>query len=370
MEKIYDFLIIGGGLVGSSLAYGLSKEKFLKIAIVDAYDDTYRASIGNYGLTWLQSKGYNDPSYARMAERSIVTWDDFRQELEEGSGVDLEFVQRGGLHFCFNEEEFENRARKMNDIGMYYEHEQSKSIMLDQKNTKELYPGLGDEVVGSSYNRLDGYLSPAKLLQAQLKLCIRQKVDYIPNFSVVKIKKSESEYEIMAYNGDIMRTKQLILTAGLSNKNLAEQVGVNIPIKPEKGHILVTQKVHNLDLLPSLNIRQAKDGGLLLGYSNEDVGYDVSINENIVEKIIKKAMRILPEIKNINILRSWASLRIMPKDGKSIYDTIDKTLHIVSTHSGVTFAPIHARELSNSILHGVQTGDFKNFSLDRFKKEH
>jgi len=369
MKNIYDFLIIGSGIVGSSLAYGLSQEKSLKIAMLDAYDTTYRASIGNYGLTWLQSKGYNSPDFARMAERSLRMWNDFKDELEDRSKIDLEFVQKGGLHFCFDEAEFEQRAKKMKNIGSYYLNDSTKTIMLDRQSVKELYSGLGNEVIGASYNSFDGYLSPAKLLKAQLKICRKNGVIYVPNFLALNIKKVDSEYVVTSENGSTIKAKKLILSAGLSNMNLAKQLGINVPIKPEKGHILVTQKIKNLCLLPSLNIRQAQNGALLLGYSNEDVGYNESINEDVVQNILKKAMRILPEIKDINILRSWSSLRIMPKDGKPIYDNIDKTLHIVSTHSAITFAPIHAKEVSNSILNGVKLEELEDFTLDRFVKK-
>jgi len=368
-NKIYDFIVIGGGLIGSSLAYGMSKDKTIKIAIVDAYDKTFRASIGNYGLTWLQSKGYNAPDYARMTERAVLDWNDFKEELEEKSGIDLEFAQTGGLHFCFNEDELNQRSEKMDTINSYYIHDSSKTMMLNQSETKKIYPRLGDSVVGSSFNKLDGYLSPAKLLMAQLKICKEQNVDYIPNFSVQEIHKTNSQYQLVSQNGMNLISKHIVLASGLSNKHLASLVGVDVPIKPEKGHIIVTQKVKNLDLIPSLNIRQTQNGSLLLGYSNEDVGYDESINEKRVQLIIKKALKILPELDNINILRNWASLRIMPEDGKSIYDTIDKTLHIVSTHSGVTFAPIHAKEVSNYILNGDIRKHLQYFSLDRFKKK-
>lgn len=370
MKEEYDFIIIGAGVVGSSIALGLSKQKDLSVAMVDAYDTTYRASIGNYGLAWFQSKGYNKPDYARMTERSILDWVDFKNKMEHDSKIDLEFIRRGGLSFCFNEKELNTKSKRVNTINSYYKNESSKTKILDRTETLKLFPHAGSEVYGSSYNEYDSYLSPAKLLLAQIKIAKKQGCDYFINHKVVKVQKTSKMYHLTFENGRKMMCKQLVLTAGLSNKALANDLDIHVPIKPEQGHILVTQKVKELNLIPSLNIRQSNSGTLLLGYSNDEVGFDDSVNVPTVQEIINKAIRIMPKIKDVKLLRAWASLRIIPEDGKSIYDSIDKSLHIISTHSGITFAPIHVNELSQSIINGSMPEHLETFSLKRFNKDN
>ena len=65
----YDAIAIGGGLVGSAIAYGLAREG-LRVALVDEGDVGYRASRGNFGLVWIQNKGDGAPHYPRWAPRS------------------------------------------------------------------------------------------------------------------------------------------------------------------------------------------------------------------------------------------------------------------------------------------------------------
>jgi len=365
-NNMYDFLIVGGGVTGSSIAYGLSKNSSSRIAIVDAYDSTYRASVGNYGLTWMQSKGYNQPFYAQLSEQVSYEWEQFKNELEEKSQVDLEYIQSGGLTFCETKNEFEKLEQKISNINSYYKNTNSKTVMLNKDELKKIYPNVGNEIFGASFNKQDGILNPLHLLKAQLKLAYKQKVEKISNFSTLRIEKSNSFYTLISEDGRILKTKQLVLAAGLSNMPLAKQLGVNVPLKPQKGHILVAQKVPKLNLVPCFNIRQTQDGTLLIGVSNENVGFDIDINENKVSDILKKAIKILPLLKDINLIRSWASLRIIPEDGKPIYDSIDKTLHIITTHSAITLAPLHANEVSKSILNGKMPANLKDFSLDRF----
>ena len=368
MDNIYEFLIIGGGVTGSSLAYGLSKNSDAKIAIVDAYDGTLRASVGNFGLTWMQSKGYNQPFYAQLSEKVSYDWQLFRDEIESKSKIDLEYIKSGGLAFCENENEFRELEQRITNINSYYKNKGSKTVMLDRIELKKIYPHVGDEIVGASYNKQDGYLNPLHLLKAQLLLAQKQKVQSITNFKTIKIEKSASIYTITSEDGRVLKTRQLVLAAGLANMPLAKHLGIHVPLQPQKGHILVAQKMPQLDLIPSFNVRQTKDGTLLIGYSNEDMGYDLNIDEVKVGHILQKAIKVLPQLKNVNLIRSWAALRIIPEDGKPIYESIDGSLHIISTHSAITLAPLHANEVSQSILNGKMPDNLKDFSLERFSK--
>ena len=368
MDEVYDYLIIGAGVTGSSLAYGMAKNSKALIGMVDAYDNTYRASIGNYGLTWMQSKGYGQEFYAQLSEKVSYDWDAFKTEIEKASGYDLEYVKSGGLTFCQNEEEFLALEKKITNLNSYYKNENSKTIMLKHDELKKIYPKLGPSIYGASYNKQDGYLNPLILLKAQLKLAQELGVKSINNFSTKNIEKKDYLYVLTSEDGRVLRAKEIVLAAGLSNMPLAKLLGVDVPLHPQKGHILVAQKVENLDLIPCFNVRQTKDGTLLIGVSNENIGFDIDIDEYKVSSILKKACNILPILKDMNLIRSWASLRIIPKDGKPIYDTINKTLHIITTHSAITLAPLHCNEVSKSILKGQMPNNLKDFSLKRFEK--
>ena len=266
--------------------------------------------------------------------------------------------------------ELETISKKTAEINNSYENKSTMSKMLDRKETKELFPWLGDSIVGSSHNLNDGHLNPAKVWMAQLLCAKKQGTDYLTNFEVVTIVKEGAYYISTSRDGRKIVSSQIVLTAGLGNKELSKQFGIDIPIKPQKGQILITEKLPPMDIITSLIIRQTQSGTLLLGHSNEDEGFDKSIDQDIIKNIADKAMKIMPLLKDIKLIRSWAALRIVPSDGKSIYDTIDNSLHVVSTHSAITFAPTHVRELSKSILKGEMPEMLKDFSLDRFKEKN
>src|SRR6266568_2337899 len=82
----FDAIVIGGGLVGTAIGYGLARAG-LAVALLDEGDIAYRASRGNFGLVWVQTKGLGAPHYQRWTRASAAAWPGFAAELEERTGV-------------------------------------------------------------------------------------------------------------------------------------------------------------------------------------------------------------------------------------------------------------------------------------------
>ena len=92
----YDVAIIGGGLVGAAIAYGL-RDRVERLAVLDEGDLAYRASRGNFGLVWVQSKGPGIPAYGAWTLRSARLWPRLAQRCATQTGIDVHLEQPGGL---------------------------------------------------------------------------------------------------------------------------------------------------------------------------------------------------------------------------------------------------------------------------------
>src|SRR5213595_66282 len=111
----FDAIVIGGGLVGAAIGYGLVRDG-LRVAIVDEGDVAFRASRGNFGLVWVQSKGLGAPHYQRWSRLSSEEWPSLAAELRERTGIDVGHERNGGVQLCLNEEEFEKRRAMMEQM--------------------------------------------------------------------------------------------------------------------------------------------------------------------------------------------------------------------------------------------------------------
>ena len=81
-----DVIVVGGGLVGMAVAYGLARQG-AKVRVLDEGDDAFRASRGNFGLVWVQGKGYGFAPYTRWTRASAGAWPALAAELNNATGV-------------------------------------------------------------------------------------------------------------------------------------------------------------------------------------------------------------------------------------------------------------------------------------------
>jgi glycine/D-amino acid oxidase-like deaminating enzyme len=361
-----DAIVIGGGLVGAAVAYGLAGEG-LDVTVLDEGDDAFRASRGNFGLVWVQGKGDSFAPYAEWSRGSTDLWPGFADRLSGELGLDIGYRKPGGLHLCLSDEEFEARwrllARMHNQAGPRGRDYQ----MLDRAAVKEMMPQIGKAVVGASYCPHDGHVNPLYLLRALHNGIFLRGGSYRPNHHVEKIEKEGDGFRIYSRNG-MLRSAKVVLAAGLGSRQLGRDVGLNVPVAPLKGQILVTERTGPVFHLPTTYVRQTEEGSIMLGDSHEDVGFEVSSTTDVMGEIARRAIGTFPFIARLRVVRGWAALRIMTPDGFPIYQEsrTHPGAYSISCHSGVTLAAQHALTVAPLLAHGAFNEALGAFSAERF----
>ncbi|TCP44218.1 NAD(P)/FAD-dependent oxidoreductase [Rhodovulum marinum] len=358
-----DYAIIGGGVVGLSLAWGLLKRGH-RVLVLDGSDGSFRASRGNFGLVWVQSKGLNEPAYARWSQRSAGLWRDFAAELADATGRDLGLQQQGGYDFHLDEAELEAKVRQYealkDQLGGDYPFE-----VLGHNALKREEPNIGPRVAGAILHAQDGHVNPLKLLQALAddvrrmggRVLTGQTVtDIVPGFAVT------------CADGTTHRAARVVLSAGLGAMELGPKLGFAAPIRPQRGQVLITEKLPKLMNRPSGIIRQVDEGGVQIGDSKEEVGLDDSVTLDTAAQIAARAVKVYPDLARAQLVRSWGALRIMSPDGLPIYQQSPTMpgAYLVTCHSGITLAANHARELPLWLDGAADAPDLEVFSERRF----
>ena len=249
----FDAIVIGGGLVGSAIAYGLANAG-LRPALIDEGDVAYRASRGNFGLVWVQTKGLGAPHYQRWTRRSAEEWPHLAAELGERTGISVGLQQPGGLQLCLGEEEFEQRRRMMERMQTEAGNFGFDYRMIERAELAEMLPGLGPEVTGASWTPYDGHANPLNLLHALHKGFLGKGGTYLPNRSVTEAHAAPNDFRV-AIAGDEIAAPKVVLAAGLGNAQLAPLFGLSAPVRPQRGQILVTERAR-----PSGHCRSAACG--------------------------------------------------------------------------------------------------------------
>lgn len=364
---VYDAVVIGGGLVGSAVAYGLRRE-LDHVAVLDEGDVAYRASRGNFGLVWVQSKGMGLPRYGVWTMTSAGAWPQLAAELREQTGVDVHLEQRGGLHALLSDEEMEARATFMRTLLAQPGMAQYDWKMLDRHELADMVPGIGPEVRGATWTPVDGIANPLKLLRALHMSFAQRAVDYLPRCPAQQVRQRDGVFEVTTPTGTV-RARKLVLASGLSNKVLGEQVGLAVPVRPQRGQIVVLERTRRLLETPLSTLRQTDEGTWLIGDSQEEAGYvDNQVGLPILGTLADRAVRTLPALREVRVVRSWAALRVMSKDGFPIYQQSETCpgAFVATCHSGVTLAAAHALKLAPMVAAGQLADDMAPFSTRRF----
>ena len=361
MLSALDLIVIGGGLVGGAIAWG-AKAKGASVVLLDEGDIAWRAARGNFGLVWVQSKGAGNPPYAQWTRQSASLWPGLAARLQATTGTDTALHQSGGLAFCLSDDEYEHRDSLIRRM-----HNESGDIgtrMLSREQVRTMVPGLGDEVTGASFCPLDGHASPLHLLKA-----LHQDLDYRPNRKVTRIDARPSHFTVQT-GSETYTAPRIVIAAGLGSRDLAPMVGLHMPVSPLQGQIIVTERLRPLIDYPTHLLRQTAEGTVMLGDSQEDVGFDTTTRIAVLRKIADRNTRIFPALKEAQVIRMWAALRVMTPDGFPIYEQSERFpgAFAATCHSGVTLAGAHALALAPAILNGTLPESLSAFASARFRE--
>ncbi|MBW9335422.1 FAD-binding oxidoreductase [Herbaspirillum sp. RU 5E] len=359
-----DTLVIGGGVVGMSIAYGLSKAGE-RVLVLDEGDDAFRAARGNFGLVWVQGKGEERPDYARWSMASVLRWSSFAQELTAANGIDLELQQIGGLQFFLDEDELRAYVRKLENlraaVGDY------PFEVLDPVALKKLSPHIGPEVVGAVYGPRDGHVSPLRLLRSLVQRFHTLGGMLRNGVRCEQIVHRADRFHVQAGGQEYVAGK-LVLAAGLGNRTLGPMVGLHAPVAPNRGQVLVTERMQPFLRHPSGHVRQTGEGVVQIGDSKEDVGFDDRTSIDQLAHIANRARKYFPLLDEANVVRTWGALRVMTPDGFPIYEESRQCpgAFLVTCHSGITLAAMHAGPLADWIRGAAEPAAISTFKAERF----
>ena len=368
MHREYDVAVVGGGLLGSAIAWGLGRLG-KTVAVLDEGDIAKRASRANFALVWVQSKGLGMPAYTGWTVRASESWGRLAAELKEQTALDVCLQQNGGFHLTLGDDEFEQRGQLVTRMHNQVGAADYKMEMLSASEVRKMLPLIGPEVSGGSFCPLDGHVNSLRTFRAFHTGFKQFGIDYFPERPVSAIGYSSGEFRLATPKGEIHAGK-IVLAAGNANQTLAPMVGLSAPMSPTRGQIVVTERT--MPFMPHVltTIRQTDEGTVMIGDSKEDELDDRVLKHSVSAVMADRAQRMFPHLARLNVVRSWAGIRVMPQDGFPIYDQSESHpgAFVACCHSGVTLASNHAFEIARMVAAGALEPDLVGaFSAARFE---
>jgi hydrogen cyanide synthase HcnC len=364
-----DAIVVGGGLVGSAIAYGLAREG-LRPVVLDEGDIALRASRGNFGLVWVQSKGLGNPAYQRWSRTSSELWPELAQALRDETGIGVGHHRPGGVCVSLTGDEFEARRQMMEGMRAQMGADGFEYRMLDRGELKELLPGIGPSVAGGSWSPYDGHANPLYTLRALHGALRARGGRYEAEAGVNTLGFAHGVFTAETAR-ERYQAPRLVLAAGLGSARLAPQVGLDLPVFPVRGQIIVTERIAPLLRMPTLILRQTDEGSIMIGESREEGRTDDQSGMEVVHRLAQRAIATFPLLAQVRMVRTWAALRVMSADGYPIYEQSAACpgAFAATCHSGVTLAAAHALRYARYVAAGSLPDEFDIFHSRRFASD-
>lgn len=366
--KNADILIIGGGIVGLSTALNLAKMSSKKITVVERKYIASQGSGRNAGGVRQQGRL---PAEVPIVMRSMELWEKLNEELN----VDTEFRRVGNVFLASSEVEIsmhEKMAERLKKQGLHVE-------VLNEEDMRKVVPALKKGAcVGGSYCPSDAMANPLFTTLGYGAAARSKGVEILENTEVTDIKMVHNCIDGVFTNKGYIKCDVLFMAAGSWSPALGKMVGIDLPINPCRNQMIVTEAIPPLVkpffLTSSCYCNQTFNGNMIIGNVDPD-DFCISNNANVNETktIARNILKYIPQLANVNAIRTWGGPLDLSPDDLAILGSIDEVqgLVVACGFSGHGFAvgPIMGKLLAQHILTGKTELSIDAFRYSRFEEE-
>ncbi|KLA32038.1 NAD(P)/FAD-dependent oxidoreductase [Bacillus cereus] len=346
-----DVLIIGGGIIGCSIAYYTSKYG-RDVTIIEKGEFVSGTSSRCDGNILAIDKDPGFDSQMSLVSQKLVT--ELSEELEHS----FEYRAPGSILVCESEEEMEAAQQWVNrqkEVGLPFR-------MLDRQDIREESPFFAEDLLGGLECATDSTVNPYLLAFSLLTESKKFGTKAFNHTEVKEMKRDIDGSFIVETTNGTFTAKQVVNAAGVWAPKIGQMLDVNIPIEPRKGHIIVAsrqqhvgcRKVMEFGYLISkfggkrkvdaltekygvaLVFEPTESQNFLIGSSREFVGFHTKINNEVIKCIANRAIRFYPKMADMMVIRSYAGLRPWTEDHLPIISRVEHipNYFIAAGHEG------------------------------------
>lgn len=365
-----DVVIVGGGVIGCSIAYHLGKAG-ARVIVVEREEVAAEASSAAAGLLAPIGEISGQSAYANLLLASWSLYPELIPKLEEASGVRAEYYRPGSLHTATNAADAESLRRQMatwEPLGL-----QVTWLTGDEVRARE--PLLTTGVEAAIYTPKDGGIQPAAVTRAYAGAARQQGVLFYERTEITGIQRSASRVTgVQTAPGEMIDCNQLVIAAGAWSARFGEWLGFSIPVSPMRGQILsLRQPVSPLKhilfgegvyLVPKL------DDTIYVGATVEQAGFDKSVTAEGIAWLLSSAIQLVPVLGSAPIADIWAGLRPWSPDSRPILGKAPgwENVTLATGHSATGFelSAITGVTIAELVMTGQTPEIISAFGVERF----
>lgn len=318
----HDVVIVGGGVIGSSIAYHLTRRGAGTVLVLERETLGAGSTGKNAGGLRLQ---FSSEINARLSQLSLPRFERFEEEF----GIDIAFHQVGYLFLVTKEREvapFQRSLQLWQRLGI-------PARRVERDEIRAIFPELVvDDVLFGTFCQKDGHADPNSILNGFVSRARAGGATFREHAAVTAIDRERGRVRAVRVGEERIPCDIVIDAAGAWAPLVGAMVGVDLPIRPLRRHIFVTADAPGLDHPIPLTIEFAstlylhgESGGILLGMADpsDPPAYNESVNWAFLPAVVERGMARLPLLERTSVRSGWAGLYEDTPDKHPIIGCVD-----------------------------------------------
>ena len=350
-----DIIVVGGGIIGASIAWHLVAAG-AKVRLITEKTGGVATPTS---FAWINASWGNPEPYFRLRTRSMAEWTRLAKEVP---GVQLRWC--GGLCWDLPRDELLTYAREHGQWG--YDIRE-----ISREEASRIEPAVKHIPDIALHVREEGVAEPVAATLALIESAQARGLEVLEGATVDGLETAAGKVTSVRTTNGVMTADTVVVASGVNTPKLASTVGLNVPIEAPPGLIVhskpVPKMLNGLVIATELHVRQTHDGRIIAGsdFGGTDPGNDP---DGAARDLFAKLKAFLKGGDALELDFHTVGYRPTPKDGFPILGAAAgiEGLYLAVTHSGITLAPAIGRFAAEEILTGQEEALLAPYRLSRF----
>lgn len=369
MPSVTDVVIVGGGVVGCSIAYHLRKAG-VSVMVIDQGEIGAEASSAAAGLLAPLGSLAGPGPFADLLLASFALFPSMVPELEDASGMRVEYEQTGALRVVRNTKNVPNLRKRMKawqPLGLHMH-------WLSGEEARQLEPTLAPDVCAALYAPQESQIKASQVVKAFGHAADNLGATLRSHTRITGIQQQHDRVAaLITSQGDTIPCHQLIIASGAWSAQWSALLNIELAVTPQRGQILALRQpappLHHIIFGEAAYLAPKQDGTVVVGATREEVGFDKQMTAGGVAWLLSTASRLIPSLEQSAIERMWAGLRPKTPENLPILGAAPgwQNVTLATGHGsvGIMLSAITGQTLSELLVTGVAPELIRPFALNR-----
>jgi glycine oxidase len=364
-----DIIIVGGGVIGTAIAYFLAKEG-VKPLVIDR-GKTGQASRAAGGMLGAQVEMHEPGPLFELALQSRSMFPQLQEELYEIAKVDIELNRTGMLRVAVSEEDREELIKRI----PWQKQAGCRADWLEEEDLRRTCGDILSPTYGALYLPDDGQVRSPRLLQALTQAAALLGSRFIEETEVIGFVREGDRICGVRTLQEVYPADQIVIAAGAWSGYLLSLLGIDLPVQPQKGQSLFVEAVppvtpytlytHGTYIIPKAN------GQTYVGATAETVGFDPRPTLQNMERLTTSANRLVPALARSIFAGTITGFRPASHDGLPYIGRIPQVegLYVATGHwrNGILLSAVTGRLMSELLLSRPLSRSLAPFAPERLQ---